>query len=319
MVQFAIERPRGHWLSPRLRWGGLALISICACGGGNSRTSPSPGLFARIALAIGLTSRDSEPPPYTGHGPAGIPRYAQGTFTATERALLRTKYGIEDPNRLYVSDSTEEGLLKYDTKAKTCSTCYVNTYRVGFTSVRRSGETWEEVERRVRAMRPGDFSRAAHVGSTSTADLDPAIRSEVEHMLIDARRVGFRLRVIATYRSPEREALLMAVGRGQTHTLTSLHSYGRALDIVVGDGNLHHATTRASWIAFRRWVSTYDGDTFRILGTADSTWDWPHVEIPSAHIGFRTIEDALARARVCGDSSAAPIACDFVPHLPPLR
>ena len=228
---------------------------------------------------------------------------------------MREKYGIDDANRLYVSDSTEEGLLKYDTEVKTCSTCYVNSYRVGFSSVRRAGETWEEAERRVRSMRARDFSSAAHVGSSSTADLDPEVRAAAEHMLSDARQAGFRFRVTATYRSPEREAFLMAAGRGRTHTLTSLHSYGRALDIVVGDGNLRHADTRASWIAFRRWVSTYDGDTFRILGAPDRTWDWPHVEIPSAHIGFRSIEDALGRSRVCGESVGAEVPCDFAPHL----
>ena len=98
--------------------------------------------------------------------------------------------------------------------------------------------------------------------------------------------------------------------------MTSLHSYGRALDIVVDDGDLRHAATKASWVAFRRWVSSYHHDEFRILGTPDNTWDWPHVEIPSAHIGFRTIEEALARARTCSATVGAPVSCDFYSALP---
>jgi hypothetical protein len=269
------------------------------------------GAFGRIASAIGFGSRVSELPPYTGTDARGVPHYARRPFTDEERRLLRVTYGIEHPTRLYVSDSTEDGLLKYDTRVKRCRTCYVNSYRVGFISVRRPGESWEEAERRVRAMRRRDFTPAARASSnTSTADLDPDIRADVERMLADARRAGFALRVVATYRSPEHEAYLMAIGGGRTHTLTSLHSYGRAIDVVLGDGNLGRRATKAQWIAFRRWVTAYRGDDFRILGTPERTWDWRHVEMPTASVGFRTIEAALARARACGGT-----ACDFAPHL----
>jgi hypothetical protein len=272
------------------------------------------GAIGRAASAIRLGSRASELPPYTGTDARGVPHYARRAFSDEERRLLRDAYGIEDPTRLYVSDSTEDGLLKYDTRVKRCRTCYVNSYRVGFISVRRRGESWEEAERRVRAMRPRDFTPAARASSnTSTADLDPDIRGDVERMLADARRAGFALRIAATYRSPEHEAYLMAIGGGRTHTLTSLHSYGRAIDIVVGDGNLGRRATRAQWIAFRRWVTTYKGDDFRILGTPARTWDWRHVEMPTASVGFRTIEAALARASTCGRDVSQ---CDFAPHLP---
>lgn len=270
------------------------------------------GALGRMASAIGLGARASELPHYTGTDARGIPHYARRTFTDEERRLLRDTYGVEDPNRLYVSDSTEDGLLKYDTRVKRCRTCYVNSYRIGFISVRRRGESWEEAERRVRGMRPRDFTPGARGGSnTSTADLDPDIRPDMERMLADARRAGFALRVAATYRSPEHEAYLMAIGGGRTHTLTSLHSYGRAIDIVVGDGNISRRATKTQWIAFRRWVTAYRGDDFRILGTAERTWDWRHVEMPTASVGFRTIEAALARARACGGAG-----CDFAPRLP---
>jgi hypothetical protein len=269
------------------------------------------GVVGRAASAIGLGSRRRELPAYTGTDARGVPHYARQEFTDEERRLLRDAYGIEDPNRLYVSDSTEGGLLKYDTRVKRCRACYVNSYRVGFVSVRRPGETWEEVERRVRAMRPRDFSAPARVsGERSLADLDPAVRGDVERMLADARRAGFALRVVATYRSPEHEAYLMAMGGGRTLTLTSLHSYGRAIDVVVGDGNIGRRATRAQWIAFRRWVSRYKGDTFRILGTPERTWDWRHVEMPTSSVGFRTIDAALDRARRCRRMS-----CDFAPRL----
>jgi hypothetical protein len=283
------------------------------------------GAVGRVTSALGLGSRAAPLPPYAGTDARGIPRYARRTFTDEERRLLRDIYGIEDPNRLYVSDSTEDGLLKYDTRVKRCRSCYVNSYRLGFISVRRPGESWEQAERRVRAMRRRDFSAAERVsGNRSTVDLDPDIREDVERMLAEARRAGFALRVVATYRSPAHEAYLMAMGGGRTHTLTSLHSYGRAIDVVVGDGNLRRKATKAQWIAFRRWVSAYKGDDFRILGTPERTWDWRHVEMPTGSIGFRTIEAALARARSCAGSaetaSASPgrriSRCDFAPHLP---
>jgi hypothetical protein len=139
-------------------------------------------------------------------------------------------------------------------------------------------------------------------------------------MLADARRAGFALRIAATYRSPEREAFLMAQGKGRTYTLTSLHSYGRAVDLIVGDGNTAHRATKAQWIAFRSWVTRYPGG-FRILGTPDRTWDWSHVELPDSAVGFPTIQAALARARACRVSRAEnpehrAEACDFPPKLP---
>ena len=291
---------------------------------GGRVTAIARGAIDRVAGALGFGARSRDLPSYTGTDARGIPHYARRTFTDEERRLLRDTYGVENPNRLYISDSTEGGLLKYDTRVKRCRTCYVNSYRVGFISVRRPGETWEQVERRVRAMRRRDFPATARASSNrSTADLDPDIRADTERMLADARRAGFPVRVVATYRSPEHEAYLMAIGGGRTLTLTSLHSYGRAIDVVVGDGNLRRRSTRAQWIAFRRWVTTYKGDTFRILGTPERTWDWRHIEMPTSTVGFRTIEAALERARACrrrgpnvsGSRRRQIAACDFAPNL----
>ena len=256
---------------------------------------------------------------YEGVDSRGIPRYATAVLLSSDDAqVLRRAYGIEDSHRFYVSDSTEEGLLKYDTQVKRCITCYVNSYRVGYVSVRRAGESWEEAERRVRSTPAHTFTGGANPASRSTADLDPDVRPLAERMLRDARAEGFHLDVTATYRSPLREAYLMAEGAGRTHTLTSNHSYGRALDIVVDDGNRAHPQTKRDWIAFRQWVTRYrtpTGESFRILGQVDRSWDWPHIELPSSNIGFDTIEGAVARGKACL-APGATRPCNFPPHLP---
>ncbi len=246
------------------------------------------------------------------------PNYITEAVSRADSLILRRAYGVEDPHRLYLSDSTGQGLLKYDTSVKRCRICYVNSYRVGYVSVRRAGESWEQVEHRVRTSPARTFAAGAHATSNSTADLDPAIRAEVEAMLRAAHSAGFHLRVTATYRSLRHEAYLMSEGRNRTHTLTSLHSYGRAIDIVIDDGNLAHAQTQRDWIAFRRWVTRYPtakDESFRLLGQIDRSWDWPHVTVPSSTVGFRSVEAAVARGRRCL-APRARISCNFQPNLP---
>lgn len=293
----------------------MLLVGVGGCSGAPARARQH-GRGATRTIAPRSASRRIDPPPYTGRDTNGIPHYARLTLGPDDRALLRRVYGIEDPGRLYVSDSSPDGLLKYDTRVKRCRICYVDSYRVGFISIRRPGESWEALERRVRAMRPRDFPPSARIATASLDALDPAIVDDVRRMLADAARAGYDVHVVATYRTPEREAYLMAAGRGRTHTLTSLHSYGRAIDIVIGDGDIHRPSTRARWIAFRRWVTSWHDGEFRILGTPDRTWDWRHVEIPSAGVGFRTIGDAIARARAC-TAPRTRVPCDFLPHLRP--
>jgi hypothetical protein len=112
----------------------------------------------------------------------------------------------------------------------------IRSYRVGAPSVRFPGETWEQLGRRL-------------------ASLDLEARPEFERMLAAARRAGYRVKVVDTHRTAERQAYLLVSGGGLTFTATSKHSSGRAVDVIVGDGNLKHQRTRARWIAFRRWVS----------------------------------------------------------------
>ena len=280
-------------------------------------THPVRSADARTA-ALSLASRstnDSGVVRYAGTDSRGIPRYVTRKFSDDETSILRRVFGVVNPSHLYISDSTQDGLLKYDPELKRCATCYVNSFRIGFVSIRNRGESWDELERRVRAMRRNMFEPSSLVSSSSLSALDPEVQSEVKDMLRAARSSGFRLRVVSTYRSPQQEALLMAEGGGRTHTLTSLHSYGRAIDISVDDGNLGHARTRRDWIAFRRWVSQYRGTDFRVLGTPDRTWDWPHVELPSARVGFRSIAQAIEAGRSCLPSGLRG-SCEFQPHLP---
>lgn len=287
--------------------------------GGHSAAANNGGGPTAWADIDTVTNDAAEAASYEGVDARGIPHYATVSLSSADSLLLRQAYGIEDPHRLYVSDSTEEGILKYDTARKRCLTCYVNSYRIGYQSVRRQGESWEQAEHRVSTTPARVFTGGANPSSTSTADLDPEVRPLAEAMLRDARAAGFRLRVVATYRSPLREAFLMAKGGGRTHTLTSNHSYGRALDVVIDDGNAGRPRTRQDWIAFRRWVTHYrtsTGESFHVLGRLDHTWDWAHVELPSPASRFDTIDEAIARARACL-AAGATIPCNFPPHLPP--
>lgn len=275
--------------------------------------------WTRLEAFFGIHPESADALPYEGHDEAGIPRYSTQPISAEDSLVLRRAYGIENPHRLYLSDSSDTALLKYDTEQKACRSCLVDSYDVGFRSVRRPDESWEQVERRVKVTPHRRFTGSPVPASMSLDDLDPDIRPAVDRMLADAKRAGFKLRVIATYRSPLRQAFLMSIGGNRTHTLTSLHSYGRALDIVVDDGDRSHKRTKADWIAFRTWLKTYrapTGERFRTIGALDHTWDWPHVEVPSDKIGFRRIEEAIARGKAClAPGSTAP--CDFAPNLPP--
>jgi len=300
-----------------MRVRGAFYVAICAalCALQSACTKDAS---ARSEMGAEKSSRagavDPNPVSYAGTDAHGIPRYVNRTFTSDERAVLRHAFGIVSPSHIYLSDSTDDGVLKYDPAVKRCGWCYVDSFRIGFVSVRKPGETWDDLVRRVKRMRRPSFAPSSLVTSSSVSALDPDIQPEVTEMLATARRAGFALRIVSTYRSPQLEALLMAEGHGRTFTLTSLHSYGRAIDIAVGDGNLSHPATRSEWIAFRRWVTHYRGNDFRVLGTPERTWDWPHVEVPSSKIGFRSIDQALAAGRACL-SGKAERACEFEPHL----
>jgi hypothetical protein len=233
---------------------------------------------------------------YAGRAPDGVPYYTERPFSAEERRLLRNHFGIEEPGRLYLSDSSTTAYLQYDTQRDPGASRLVRTYRVGAESIRWPGETWEQLERRIAAMRPADFPISARKRDTSIASLAPLARPSFERMLLAARRAGHRIRVVESYRSPMRQAYLLVRGGDLTFTATSKHSAGHALDIVIGDGNLRNPRTKARWIAFRAWVAAFEGGRFRIIGEPGRSWDWPHVELAAGPPGFGSIEALLAAA-----------------------
>ena len=254
-------------------------------------------------------SKPAKAPPLSpsekGIGPNGIPLYLARGYSPDERQLLRSAFGIVAPQRLYFSDSSDAAILKYDVKLKLCRMCRVDTYRIGFLSMRRPQESWEQFEGRI--QEPSPKPRAAATPRrlyTSLHDLDPDAESAFNALVEAGRRAGFKLSVVETYRTPEYEASLLAEGKGRTYTATSLHSYGRAVDIRVDDGNLARASTRANWIRFRKFVTQQANGAFRLVGTPDNTWDWPHVELPAPEIGFHSVDDALEFARRCLTDSA---------------
>jgi D-alanyl-D-alanine carboxypeptidase len=259
------------------------------------------GLTTSLAMATEAAIRAVTEPAYpvaayAGRDDAGVPRYIERAFTEEERRLLRKHFGIEEPGRLYLSDTSKEAYLNYDTERDPGAGRLVRSYRVGAPSVRLPGETWEELERRLATMRPDDFPASARVADTALSSLEPEVRQAYDQMLAAAREAGHRVRVVETLRTAERQAYLMASGGGLTFTATSKHSSGRAVDMVVGDGNLETKRTRARWIAFRRWVTQYAGGRFQLIGAPDKSWDWPHVEL-SGPLGYRSIEALLLAAR----------------------
>ena len=124
-------------------------------------------------------------------------------------------------------------------------------------------------------------------------------------MLAAARHAGFRVRVTETRRSAERQAYLLTLDGRLTHTATSRHAEGFAVDVIVDDGNLADRVTRRHWVAFRRWVLAREGNAFRLIGDADRSWDWPHIEYMAAPPAFRSVEELLATARWCVQTQAA--------------
>ena len=182
--------------------------------------------MATEAAVRAVTTRAYPVGLYAGRDDDGIPRYIQRPFSHEERRLLREHFGIEEPGRLYLSDTTAEAYLNYDTERDPGTGRLVRTHRVGAPSVRLPGETWEGLERRLATMRPADFPATASVADTSLASLDPEARPEFERMLAAARRAGHRVKVVETHRTAERQAYLLVAGGGLTFTATSKHSSG---------------------------------------------------------------------------------------------
>jgi hypothetical protein len=296
------EDPMGSMPFPLRALGVCLRLALFLGAGPAPGAAQATGGFTTVfAMATGAALRAVTAPVtptagYAGRDEHGVPRYIQRAFSEEERRLLREHFGIEEPGRLYLSDTTPDAYLNYDTERDPGAGRLVRSYRVGAPSVRLPGETWEELERRLASLRPSDFPASAAVADTALATLDPEARPEFERMLAAARKAGHKVKVVETHRTPERQAYLLVAGGGLTFTATSKHSSGRAVDVVVGDGNLKSRRTRARWIAFRRWVTQYEGGRFRLIGLPEKSWDWPHIELPGP-LGFRSIEALLLAAQ----------------------
>lgn len=290
---------------PRSLLLGVVWVAAVQCGRG-----PDPAPADPPAASVWPRLR------YAGRDGEGVPNYIARPFTAAETALLRAQLGVTNPHRLYLGDSSATAILRYDTRADSGHDDMAPSFAVGFVSLRRPGESWEELRRRIHTLHRRDFPKTARVPDTSLERLDPEVRPLFERMLREARARGFRIRVIETYRSPEREAYLMSRASGRTFTATSIHSYGRAVDVAVGRGDPDRPRTREEYVAFRRWVLAFGRGRLKLIGSPDETWDWNHVEAPAAWLGFHTIEEALAGARKCAAAPAPDGACVFRPRVP---
>jgi len=242
---------------------------------------------------------------YAGRDEGGVPRYIPRAFSDDERRLLREQFGIEEPARLYLSDTLPGASLTYDSDWDQGERHLVSSYRVGAPSVRQPGETWEALERRLAATSPASFPAATHRPDRSLASLDSSVRPAFERLLASAGRAGFRVQVTESRRSAERQAYLLTLDGHLTHTATSRHADGFAVDVVIDGGDLRSPLTRKHWIAFRRWVLATRSREFRLIGAADRSWDWPHIEYVTGPPAFHSVEELLAAARWCADTGAA--------------
>ncbi|GJG86203.1 hypothetical protein tb265_13840 [Gemmatimonadetes bacterium T265] len=248
-----------------------------------------------------------------------IGREADRTLAPEDRTLLRTVFGIDDVRRIYIPTTTPDDVLRYAAHAPGCpdgggpndgqpttrgGACRIVGVRIGLAAPRDPGETWDAFTGRVEHGGPRAWTSAG--GRTAYAGLDaldPDARPAFERMIADARDAGFPVHVRETYRTPERQAAILARNDGRTTTLTSAHSLGRAVDISIGDGRVSRRSTHRTWVEFRRWVLGQQNGAFRLIGTPESTWDWPHIEYvgatSGAPLGYRTLDALVAAARAC--------------------
>ena len=241
-------------------------------------------------------------------------RDAAHALSADDRTLLRDVFGIDDVRRLYVPTASGD-VLRYAAHAPGCSdelrvgalrgACRAVSVRVGLDAPRAPDETWDAYTARVTRGGTHAWSSTGRVFYTNLAALGPDARPAFERLLADAREAGFPVHVRETYRTPERQAAILARNDGRTTTATSAHSFGRAVDVSIGDGRIGRRSTHRTWVAFRRWVLGQQNGAFRLIGTPESTWDWPHIEYvgplgtPMPVLGYRSLDALVAAARAC--------------------
>jgi hypothetical protein len=287
----------------------VAMVCLLAAtaSAGAYQGSPSLDRFMGYRSTVQLSAAGDVVPPiasafpleaYTGRDSAtGVPRYLTRSFRAEERRLLRAHFGVDDPTLLYRND---EGFIVVDSRRDTGLRDFVNTHRIGAISARVPGETYRELEARVRGRPAEYFGPNVNVVERRIEALDPAVQPAFRELLAEATQRGLRVTVLETYRSPERQAYLLGQGRGLTYTATSMHADRRGVDFRIGNGDLRDARTRAAYAAFRQLAITRG---FTLAGD----WDPGHVALPdpAAQLGFQTIEELLAAAKHADSSKVA--------------
>ncbi|WP_282243755.1 M15 family metallopeptidase [Stenotrophomonas sp. PS02300] len=136
------------------------------------------------------------------------------------------------------------------------------------------------------AKAPSTFYRLTHPKQERAwKGVSPVLREKVEAVVAQLAAEGFHIRVVEAYRSPERQAALMASASGVTSVgaWSSCHNYGLALDTAVFvDGkpswNLNDPHVMAGYLRF--------GELSEIVGLNwggrwTSPKDYPHVELKS--------------------------------------
>jgi hypothetical protein len=99
----------------------LRLVLFLGVGPASGAAQATGGFTTALALATeaavrAVTTRVYPVALYAGRDEHGIPRYIQRPFSDEERRLLREHFGIEEPGRLYLSDTVAGAHLNYDTE-----------------------------------------------------------------------------------------------------------------------------------------------------------------------------------------------------------
>jgi hypothetical protein len=149
---------------------------------------------------------------------------------------------------------------------------------------------------------------------SSLDDVAPALKEKVERVVQRMREeFGHAVTVVESYRTPERQAHLYAQGRSRpgpvvTWTTKSLHSEGRAVDVMVDEGY-------GNELAYQRLQAIAREEGLDTLGAKDAG----HLQLPEAKDGgaaerrsrgsggHRRARGASARGarRQCRDARAA--------------
>ena len=105
--------------------------------------------------------------------------------------MLREQFGIEDPERLYLSDTLPTATVVYDTDWDR-GRIHRRLPWVGRCRCAAPAKAGER-EHRLADTSPLDFPVSTHKADASLASLDSVVRPLMESLLVAARRAGFNV------------------------------------------------------------------------------------------------------------------------------